>query len=128
MTCHRCGNPMYEDPAIAGKWWCRCGTWQQESETAADVAAREAEKARVLAMLDAVIYDRAEQRNPGAQEQRDSDRRITDRMESHMGQVIQTCGCPKCGGTMYKTIEVDENNQPIGSGPYVCGNCGHMAG
>ncbi|MGW2582142.1 hypothetical protein ACWCYZ_12520 [Streptomyces virginiae] len=126
MTCHTCGAPMYEDPGTAGKWWCRCGSWRAQSETSEDVTAREAETARVMALLDAAIDESAELR--GTKVRRDTDRQITDEMESIMGQVIQTAGCPECGGTMYKTIEVDENNQPIGAGPYVCNNCGHMAG
>ncbi|MFD4740976.1 hypothetical protein ACFWNQ_26940 [Streptomyces virginiae] len=126
MTCHTCGAPMYEDSGTAGKWWCRCGSWRLQSETAEDVTAREAETARVMALLDAAIGESEER--TGAKVQRDTDRQTTDEMESTMGQTIQTCGCPQCGGTMYRTVEVDENHQPIGMGPYVCSNCGHMAG
>lgn len=43
-----------------------------------------------------------------------------------MSPMIQTTGCPKCGGTMYKTIETDKDGNPIGAGPYVCNGCGHM--
>lgn len=126
MTCHTCGAPMYEDPQVPTKWWCRCGAWRMESESENEVTAREADTTRVLAMLDAALADSA--RHRGIEEQRATDRQITDEMESTMGQVIQTAGCPNCGGTMYKTVEVDENNNPISAGPYVCSNCGHMAG
>lgn len=44
-----------------------------------------------------------------------------------MGQQIQTCGCQKCGGTMYKTIETDQNGNPTSESQYVCSNCGNVA-
>ncbi|MFJ7586802.1 hypothetical protein ACIQZO_05270 [Streptomyces sp. NPDC097617] len=126
MNCRQCGAPMYQHDATDGRWWCRCGAWRDPAESAEQVAAREAGTADVMALLDAAIT--AGRR--GTEEQRATDRQITSEMESTMGQVIQTAGCPVpgCGGTMYKTIEVDENQQPIGSGPYVCSKCGAMAG
>lgn len=128
MICHTCGAPMYEDSRTPGRLWCACGTYRDAGETEAQVTTREAETARVMALLDAALA--ASPRRRGTEVQRATDRQITDEMESTMGQVIQTAGCPVagCGGTMYKTVEVDENNQPIGSGPYVCSKCGAMAG
>ncbi|MFG2617829.1 hypothetical protein ACGFXC_09370 [Streptomyces sp. NPDC048507] len=122
MTCHRCGQPMYQHEATADRWWCRCGAWRDVGESADRVAAREAETASVLALLDAAIAGR----RSGGEEQRIRDREITDQMEITMSPRIQTTGCPKCGGTMYKTIETDENGNPIGAGPFVCNSCGHM--
>lgn len=39
---------------------------------------------------------------------------------------IATKGCGKCGGTMWKTYETDENGNEIPGGQWVCGNpsCG----
>ncbi|MFJ3173136.1 hypothetical protein ACIPJK_20510 [Streptomyces roseus] len=122
VTCHRCGTPMYQLDGYPNRWWCRCGAMRHDGESLADIKVREAESARVMAMLDAVIEGQ------GAEEQRHTDREITDEMEADMGQTIQTKGCGNCGGTMYRTVDVDENQQPIGMGPYVCTNCGHMEG
>ncbi|MCY0919589.1 MULTISPECIES: hypothetical protein [unclassified Streptomyces] len=129
MDCHRCGNAMYESAASGVRqWWCRCGARRLPDESTGDVRAREAETARVMALLDAAIAEGTKARE--VTDQRHADRQITTQMEATMGQLIQTAGCPVpgCGGTMYKTVEVDENNQPIGSGPYVCSKCGAMAG
>lgn len=106
------------------RWWCRCGAWRDPAESIEQVATREKGTAQVLAMLDAAIA--AGRR--GAEEQRVTDRQTTSEMESTMGQTIQTAGCPKCGGTMYRTVDTDEHGNPIGMGPYVCANCGNMAG
>lgn len=43
------------------------------------------------------------------------------------GQTIQTKGCGKCGGSMYRTVETDSNGNPTGSNLYVCTACGHMS-
>ncbi|MCY0944280.1 hypothetical protein [Streptomyces antarcticus] len=123
VNCHRCDSPMYESDANPGKWWCRCGAYRATGESTADVRAREDETARVMALLDEAIAER-----PGAQEQRDSDLLILATMETDMGQTIQTAGCDKCGGTMYRTVDTDDKGNPIGMGPYVCAGCGHMRG
>ncbi|WP_327413248.1 hypothetical protein [Streptomyces sp. NBC_01233] len=126
MTCHACGSQMYEDSRTPGRLWCACGTYRDVAETADQVTAREAETARVLALLDMALAGSA--RHRGAEEQCATDRQTTAEMESTMGQTIQTAGCPKCGGTMYRTVDTDEHGNPIGMGPYVCSNCGNMAG
>lgn len=41
-----------------------------------------------------------------------------------MGQEIQTKGCGRCGGTMYKTRDVDENGNVSSESQYVCNSCG----
>jgi predicted RNA-binding Zn-ribbon protein involved in translation (DUF1610 family) len=117
---------MREDSRTPGRLWCACGAYRDASETDAQVSAREAATADVMALLDAALA--ASPRRRGTEVQRATDRQTLAEMESTMGQTIQTAGCPQCGGTMYRTVEVDENQQPIGMGPYVCSNCGHMAG
>ncbi|MEU0159038.1 hypothetical protein ABZ154_09400 [Streptomyces sp. NPDC006261] len=52
------------------------------------------------------------------------DKAITNEMDLRMGQTIQTRGC---GGTMYKTVETDENGNPTNESLYICGSCGAMA-
>ena len=54
-------------------------------------------------------------------------RQITDEMGARMGQTIQTQGCPKCQGTMYKTVETDENGVPTGETQWVCSSCGNVS-
>lgn len=41
-----------------------------------------------------------------------------------MGQRIETKGCRGCGGTMYRTVDVDENGVPTSYPQYVCSSCG----
>jgi hypothetical protein len=41
-----------------------------------------------------------------------------------VGQGIQTKGCGRCSGTMYKTVETDENGNVTGESQYVCSACG----
>lgn len=55
------------------------------------------------------------------------DKAITDEMDLRMGQTIQTRGCQKCGSTMYKTVETDENGNPTNESQYICSSCGDMA-
>ncbi|GGZ22320.1 hypothetical protein GCM10010387_14350 [Streptomyces inusitatus] len=57
---------------------------------------------------------------------RAADRHITRALEAQMGQTIQTRGCPKCGGTMYRTVDTDPDGNQIGAPQYVCSNhtCG----
>ncbi|MEV0416485.1 hypothetical protein AB0I68_38580 [Streptomyces sp. NPDC050448] len=122
VTCHRCGTPMYELDGYPEKWWCRCGAWCLDSESLADIKAREAETDRVMAMLDAVIEGR------GAEDQRHVDRQTTDRMEADMGQTIQSRGCSNCGGTMYRCVETDSHGNPTNVPVFICNNCGHQEG
>ncbi len=124
MTCHCCGTPMYQHDATGERWWCRCGVWRDPAESAEQVAAREAGTADVMAMLDAAIA--AGRR--GTEEQRATDRQTIVEMEAIMGQTIQTRGCSKCGGTMYRVVETDSHGNPISSSVYVCNGCGNMEG
>ncbi|MFF7365801.1 hypothetical protein [Streptomyces sp. NPDC008125] len=56
------------------------------------------------------------------------DREITDEMEARMGQRIETQGCTAgCGGTMYKTVDLDDAGNPTSSTTWVCGKCGACA-
>lgn len=41
-----------------------------------------------------------------------------------MGQQIETKGCPKCGGTMYRTVDTDEHGNPTSQPQFVCSGCG----
>lgn len=40
------------------------------------------------------------------------------------GQEIQTRGCSKCGGTMYKTKDLDDDGNTNWETNYICSNCG----
>ncbi|MDK0520403.1 hypothetical protein [Streptomyces sp. ML-6] len=79
---------------------------------------REAERRAALSLLDAALAH--------TDEQRKHDRTITDEMEARMGQMIQTRGCSRCGGTMYKTVETDDNGVPTSETQFVCGGCGNV--
>lgn len=43
-----------------------------------------------------------------------------------VGQRIATRGCSKCGGTQYRTEEVDANGNMTNAALWICGACGHM--
>lgn len=45
---------------------------------------------------------------------------------AEMGPAVKTTGCPKCHGTMIKTIDADKDGRPTGEGPFVCRSCGHV--
>lgn len=55
------------------------------------------------------------------------DKAVTGQMEVQMGQTIETRGCQNCGGTMYRTVDTDENGNPTNVSQYICGACGAMA-
>jgi predicted RNA-binding Zn-ribbon protein involved in translation (DUF1610 family) len=115
ITCSRCHAPMTD--VGDSTWFCyHCSRIALTGESEAQTERREAERLYALSLLDAVLDT----------EQRRSDRKITSEMESTMGQVIQTTGCPKCGGTMYRTVDTDKNGNPTGGAQYVCGTCGHV--
>lgn len=124
MNCHQCGQPMHLNDATGKRWWCRCGAWRDPAESVEQVAAREQGTARVMAMLDAAIAAGRQ----GTEEQRVTDRQITAEMESTMGQTVQTRGCSKCGGTMYRIVETDQHGNPTNASLFCCNNCGHMEG
>lgn len=71
-----------------------------------------------LALLDIALAPYDEKQRPY--------REATERMEDLMGQTIQTRGCSKCQGTMYKTVETDENGNPTNESQFICSNCGNM--
>ncbi|MFE5090587.1 hypothetical protein ACFRCI_09320 [Streptomyces sp. NPDC056638] len=79
---------------------------------------READRLRALALLDVALGPRAVER--------EHDRQILTEMETTMGQTIQTRGCSKCGGTMYKMIETDDQGNPTSESMYICNNCGNI--
>lgn len=105
-----------------GRWYCTaCPRYAlTDTDSREDIEAREAARQNALALLDAALGVRAVQR--------DADRQITQEMETTMGQTIQTRGCPKCGSTMYRTVDVDDNGNPISVPTFICNNCGHMEG
>ncbi|MFJ3588646.1 hypothetical protein ACIQUY_05065 [Streptomyces sp. NPDC090231] len=101
------------------RWWCAtCPRVGRPGETPDAIEQREAGRLQALALLDAALGPRAVER--------ESDRQILEGMESTMGQTIQTRGCSKCGGTMYKTVETDANGNPTNESMYICGGCGNM--
>lgn len=71
-----------------------------------------------LALLDVALASYDEAQRPY--------RETTEQMEAMMGQTIQTRGCSKCGGTMYKTVDTDENGNPTNESQFICTGCGNM--
>ncbi|MFB7919342.1 hypothetical protein [Streptomyces sp. NPDC056061] len=100
--------------------WCpSCPRVGVLDDSAEDITQREADRRHALSLLNSALTHKDEKRA--------QDQAIIDEMEARMGQLIQTQGCPNCGGTMYKTIETDENGNPTNESQYVCGGCGHVA-
>ncbi|MEU9606134.1 hypothetical protein [Streptomyces sp. NPDC048057] len=91
-------------------------------DTRAQIDDDEHQLKRVLAMID-------EATSPAAR-QATYERRVIEEMEAQMGQRIETRGCSRCGGTMYRTVDVDENGNPTSYPQYVCSNgaCGNVEG
>ncbi|GGX01774.1 hypothetical protein GCM10010353_16720 [Streptomyces chryseus] len=119
MSCPHCQTPMHRAAAPPERWYCRtCTRYAAPGDTAADIEAHEAQRQHALALLDEALGERAVQR--------EADRQIVTQMEADMGQTIQTRGCSKCGGTMYRTVETDDNGNPTGYTMFICGGCGHM--
>lgn len=121
MECPACRVPMR--PSVYGdaRSYCpRCPQYAEPGDGQREVEQRQQGLVDVLALLDAALDEVAPHRT--------ADRQITDEMEATMGQTIQTKGCGKCGGTMYRTVDVDENGNPTGAVQYVCSNtsCGNM--
>ncbi|MFK8911292.1 hypothetical protein [Streptomyces sp. YS-3] len=107
---------------LGERWFCpRCPRYAGPGDGPREIEQHEHDRLAAIALLDAVLDEAAPCRT--------SDRRILDEMETTMGQTIQTRGCGKCGGTMYRTVEVDENGQPTNETQFVCSNpsCGAVA-
>lgn len=99
-------------------WRCAgCGRVARTGESSAEIEERESQRQHAIGLLDVVLGDRAE---------RETDRQILTAMEERMGQMIQTRGCSKCGGTMYRTVDTDENGNPTSVTQFICTSCGHM--
>ncbi|MFI1942074.1 hypothetical protein ACH44C_33690 [Streptomyces purpureus] len=116
MTCPHCHTEMYQ---ANQRWYCfTCPRYAFPGDGPADIERHEHERQAALVLLDVALGDLAVQR--------ETDRQILSEMEATMGQLIQTRGCSKCGGTMYKIIETDQHGTPTGESPYCCHSCGHM--
>ncbi|MBT2508786.1 hypothetical protein J7I98_23445 [Streptomyces sp. ISL-98] len=119
--CPSCHTPMHRAAALPERWYCRtCTRYAIPGDSPEDIERHQQEREHAIALLDAALGERATQR--------DADRRIVNEMESSMGQLIQTRGCGKCGGTMYRTVETDDQGNPTGYSMYICQGCGHMEG
>ncbi|UKY54877.1 hypothetical protein [Streptomyces inhibens] len=116
MECPVCQTEMVPPGPGGGRYWCTCGRVAAAGETAVDIEIRERMRRETLDLLDHAIALRGGSRAPSLKE------------DPEMGQQMQTRGCSACGGTMYKTVEVDENNQVTGESQFVCSNssCGNV--
>ncbi|NYE44273.1 hypothetical protein [Streptomyces fulvorobeus] len=104
-----------------GRAFCAtCPRVAHYGDSPGDVERREDNRLHALALLDIALAHQDEQRK--------HDQLITTEMEARMGQTIQTRGCSKCGSTMYRTVDVDDNGNPISVPTFICNNCGHMEG
>lgn len=117
MKCPECGADMTPPVVYDDRYWCRCGRMAYEGETPEDIEIRERSRQETLAVLDYAIALRGGGRATLLKEDPD------------MGTQIATRGCSACGGTMYKTVEVDDNGQVTGETQFVCSNnsCGAVA-
>ncbi|MEV7470290.1 hypothetical protein AB0O20_27855 [Streptomyces kronopolitis] len=113
MQCPGCQQEMTPPGVYDDRYWCGCGRVAVEGETPEDIEIRERGRQQTLDLLDYAIALRG------------SGRATLLKEEPEMGQLIQTRGCGKCGGTMYKTVDTDENGNPTNEGPYVCQGCGN---
>lgn len=119
MNCLRCHAPMHCAAAPPERWYCRtCTRYAAPGDSPDDIEKRHRQRQYAIALLDTALGERAVQR--------DADRRITHEMEAQVGQLIQTRGCGSCGGTMYKTVETDDNGNPTNESQFICAACGHM--
>lgn len=98
----------------SNRHWCTCGRVAATGETPEDVEIRERGRQEALALLDYAIALRGGGRATSVKE------------EPEMPQAIQTRGCSGCGGTMYKTVEVDDSGNVTGESQFVCANCGNV--
>ncbi|MFD9488037.1 hypothetical protein [Streptomyces sp. NPDC059991] len=106
---------------LGERWFCpQCPRYATPGDGPQEIEQHEQERIAVLALLDAALDEVAPHRT--------ADRQITDEMEATMGQTIQTRGCSKCGGTMYRTVDVDEHGNPISVPQFVCNSCGNVEG
>lgn len=112
---------MHRSAAPPERWYCRtCTRYAALGDTVEDIEQRQVQRQHAFALLDEAMGERAVQR--------DTDRQVVTEMETQMGQLIQTRGCGKCGGTMYRTVETDDQGNPTGYSMYICNNCGNMEG
>lgn len=99
-------------------WHCPgCQRVARTGEGSAEIEGREAQRQHAIGLLDTALGDAV---------QRETDRQILTAMEEHMGQTIETRGCSRCGGTMYRTVDTDENGQPTNVSQFICTGCGGM--
>ncbi|MCK7622283.1 hypothetical protein MUU72_03940 [Streptomyces sp. RS10V-4] len=115
MDCPDCGLPMLEPGPQSNRHCCyRCGRVAATGETADDITIRERIRQEAFVLLDYAMALRG------------GCRRRTPREDLRMGQLIQTRGCGRCGGTMYRTVETDDEGNPTGESQFVCAACGHV--
>ncbi|QKN87612.1 hypothetical protein QEN63_gp27 [Streptomyces phage Vondra] len=119
MICPHCRTPMVAYPHSGGREYCAtCPRVALKGDTGAAIERREAKRLDALSLLDSAL----DEMNP----HRIADRAIIAEMEARMGQEIRTTGCPKCGGSMYKTVETDDQGNPTNESQFVCQGCGHV--
>ncbi|MFE6690508.1 hypothetical protein ACFVFQ_29060 [Streptomyces sp. NPDC057743] len=115
MECPDCGLSMLEPGAQSNRHWCyRCGRVAATGETADDITIRERGRQEAFGLLDYALALRG-----GCRSRRPME-------DLHMGQLIETRGCGRCGGTMYRTVETDERGNPTQESQFVCSACGHV--
>ena len=105
MQCPECDVAMQTPPPDwPVRWTCpSCPRVAAEGDTAEEIERREEERQYAVRALEEVLALRREVRD----------------------MQIETQGCSACGGTMYRTIDVDEDGNPTGGGgPFVCQSCG----
>ncbi len=115
MDCPDCRLPMLQPDPQSNRHWCyRCGRVAATGETPDDITLRERCRQEAFVLLDyaMALRGRCRMRSP--------------REDLPMGQLIQTRGCSKCGGTMYRTVETDRDGNPTQESQFVCSACGHI--
>ncbi|MEV6473861.1 hypothetical protein [Streptomyces sp. NPDC051657] len=119
VMCPYCRTPMADVGSDC--WACiTCPRTAHTGEKPAEIEQRETNRLDAIALLNAALAHQDERGQ--------HDRQVTDEMEARMGQTIQTRGCSKCGGTMYRTVETDVQGNPTSASLYICNGCGHMEG
>ncbi|AIA01001.1 hypothetical protein ACFU90_24700 [Streptomyces noursei] len=115
MDCPDCDLSMVEPGPQGNRHCCyRCGRVAATGETVDDITIRERGRQEAFVLLDYAMALRGECRTRAPRE------------DLPMGQLIQTRGCGKCGGTMYRTVETDGDGNPTQESQFVCSACGHI--
>ncbi|MFD7663524.1 hypothetical protein [Streptomyces sp. NPDC059788] len=122
VQCPACHQPMEPPLTERSNWWCYgCGRNGVLGETPEDIEDRERGKHRALRLLEEALARRGV----------DWTEHRKDRGVMPPGIQTRETPCPECQqtggqGTMYKTVEVDEDGNETGESQWVCGTCGHV--